>query len=706
MKKRDREAKGRLYRARLEASKDVYRRAMGTWNTLEDALGGVFPSLMPSANPQVDGNSRLYVSDQLNYNALLRIAWIMTSICADELPSLRFSREPDESQEAVTGLERMGEMLLDEGNFASEQRRAIIYTLTRGMWAMWPIVTGSLATPTEIRAGSINPADYIQAVIAGNDPEIPPGADCYTIAKAARSLLEFDNPVGLSLDYVQKARVAALAEECEVSHARYLASRHNLEYRARITYQATPYGLGMLIDPTVTDVSRASWIARKIVLDHEEFLDSPNFTDEAKKDIQPEEPGSADSVARTASYEMTNGEALEENGRITAWECWDRRDWSRYYVADNARVNATIGVDETYPYLDEAGEPLFRDFFPCATRTPIRHNRERAEQALGIPMLAPMWPMQVELIRTATAYLNACKRSGRTFTAAAGADETTLDRVARGDDGAIIRAPVGYDRSRDGPLLEKIEWGNAPQDFLIARRQILADMAAQGGISLATLTGEPVADTLGQEQMAMAGANLTQNDFAVSIASGVAEVARKGLMLFRAYASDAEWKAFIGKSGDTPGKSGQPLSVEMRAASLEGRKLVARLASSTRAEDLARQKTRMDWIVMLNGLRDSTGMPMFDIKSEVQAAAKEADMEGLQPYQPTQAELLAAALTQAMAQTGGAPGGGKGGNPNGGSSDDRKANGERGPAGIPGRQSRGRGPTTNSNEQGISRRGS
>lgn len=700
MAKRDRKELGRLYRARLEASKEVCQRASGTWSTLEDALGGVFPSLMPSAVP-VEGASSLFVSDQMNYNALLRIALIMTAICSDDLPSLRFSRNPDESSEAVVGLSRISEMLLDEGGFAAEQRRAITYALTRGSWIMWPMVSGSLASPTEIRAGSINPADYIQAVIAGNDPEIPPGADNFTIAKAARSLLDFDNPVGLGLDYTQKARVAALAEECEVAHARYLAGRHNTEYRTRLTYQTTPMGSWFRMDPSVTTFSRAGWVARKIILSHDEFLDSPLFVDEAKENVKPKEPDELDGAVRAVYASMTDLQTVEENGQVTLWEVWDRRKWTRSYVCENAGYDGTIGKDESYPYTDEAGEPLFRDFFPCVYRTPLAHNRERPEQALGIPFLAPMWPMQVELIRTVTAYLNACKRSGRTFIANNAIDAAAIAAIARGDDGAIVRVPQGWDRQKEGPVLEKVEWTNAPQDFLIARRQILADMAAQGGISLATLTGEPVADTLGQEELAMSGSRTTQADFVYSIESGVAELARKGLMLFRAYAPDAEWAVAVGKVGDQPGKSGNPLSVEMKGATLEGRKLVAKLASSTRAEDLARQTTRMNWIVMLNGLRDSTGMPMFDIKSQVEAAAKEADIEGLQPYEPSQAELLAAALTKAMGAMGGQPGGE---NPNGGSADDRKAGGQRGPAGIPGRQSRGRGPNTNSNMAGIAQR--
>ena len=707
MPKMSRRDHGQMLQSRIDGALNVYRRNLPTFRRLEEALAGRYPTVMPGASPVTQGQSEILVNDQINLNMLLSASNYMTALAYDEFPSFRFGRRPDEPEEVCVASERLIEMLLDEGDAMAECRRAMRYLMTRGSWIMWVYVGRQAAMPSEVTASAQNPADFVQAARMGALDKLPEGADYFAIAQAARSVLSPEFVLGMKPD--EAARIAALAEAAEVAHAKSLTRSHS-RYEGRIVFEAAPYGTWTVWDPTCTDVRRADWIARKIVMDHEDFLDDPSFTDEAKKNVTPVNAAHTGDPALSASaFETSSERALEETGRVVLWEYWSRKTWKRHYLADCCE--GTIEVDDRYPYLDEEGKPLFKDFYPCAIRTPLMHNMEVPDQSLGIPWLAPGWPQQIELIRTRTAYYQACKRSARIGVAASGIDDATVASFTAATDGGIIRPTSSYDRSRDGELFKLLDTGQAPTDYLIASTRLMADLANQLRIPLGVFTGEPVADTLGQEEIAVKGSSITQGDFVRALESGTAEIAFKALTLFKHFASDPEKIAYMGKGAVQPisAQDGRTLLDAFNKTSFEGRKLSCRFASSTRAEDAVRLKQRMDFYALSMGPlgRDSTGMPFFDGRSQLIGIAKEADIDGLVPYQPSEAEMIAAALTKmAAAQGGGGPpnDGGDREAPGGGRTDGRKAGGQRGPADVPGRQSRGREPATSSNLKGQAMR--
>lgn len=701
MKSISRKEAARLWTDRIQAAEQVYKRQYGLYKRLEDGLAGHFPTVMPPHAPlMTDGtstSSSVVVDDQIEENLLLWASNYMVALCFDELPSLKFSRQPDEPEEVIVATERVGEMLLDEGEAMAECRRATRYLMTRGSWIVWPIVAKETATPEEIRAGSMNAADFIEAARAGTLEELPEGADYYAIGQAARAMIE-QPEVGLGLTPEEAGRIAALAEACEVAHAKSLEKPHRTT-DARISFVATPYGAWCLWDSTVTDHSRAEWIARKIVLDREEFQASPLFTSYAKANVNPTpiEPERDPSVgAATAAQESEK--ALEEYGRIVVWEIWDRKRWKRWYWTPGC--DETIGADESYPYLDEEGRPVFRQFYPCVIRVPIRHNQERAEQSTGVPYLAPGWTHQIELIQFDTAASRAVKRSGRVATAASGIDAKWLNLYTQAADGAVIPAPSGYEKQRQGDILTPVQNGPFPREFFEGSTRAKANFATSVSISLAALTGEPVADTLGQEEIALKGSSITQADVVRSLESGTAELARNALLLFKAYASDAEKVGYLGKKSVEPlanDPMGRTLLDAFKGESFDGRKLQARFASSLRSAELAEIKLHMDFLALANTTTDSTGMRYFDPKPMMLNIAKLMDIDGLTEYVPSPTEMLAAALMKVAAAQQGSAGPAKegGGDPSG-----RKAGGERGAPAVPNRQQRNREPASNSQMTG------
>ena len=711
MKRMDREELGRLWAHRLQVSEAVYKRVYPDFERYENALSGRFPVVMPLSPGEVSEKGQItsWVNDQVELNLMLRVTNMVTALAFDENPSFTFSRQPEEPEAACIAAERAMEMLVDEGDAMGEARVALRYMMTRGPWIMWPTVVRTGATPEEVRGSRTNPEDLILAARTGQLESVPAGADCYATGVAARNELE-DPARALQYTPDERGRIAQLAETCEVEHAKWLAKAHRGP-EAKITFVATPYGPWCQWDPTVTDVRRADWIARKIILDRDEFLESDTFTDAAKAKVeQMNSDPAGDPTSSAAEGARESTQAIEEIGRIIVWEIWDRKRWSRHYWSPMLGEE-TIGVDDKYPYLDEEGKPLFRDFYPCVIRVPIKHNREVSEQSSGVPFLAPGWPHQIELIQFRTAASRAAKRSGRVATASANVDESTLSAYVQATDGGVVRTGAGYDHTRDGDVLKPLDMGPFPVEYLRAGQQAMADFANALGVSIAALTGEPIADTLGQEEIALKGSTLTQSDLIRTLESGVAELATKAFILFRAYASDSEMASFLGVKAMEPDAEGITLVQRIRAMHLDGRKILCRFASSTRADDLASIKQSFDFFALTAGPlgRDSTGIPYFDPRTMLLRIGKKMDLqESMVEYQMTQQEMIAAALMKMQASMQGqggqtnAPGGGA--QSGQGDSSGRKAGGERGPAAIPGAQSRGRAPQTGQQMTGAAMR--
>ena len=702
MKAPDRMDKGLLWGARIKASGEVCQRSSNNWTMLEDALSGMFPRVVPRRVIEKDNTRAGWDTDdeQINLNVSLAVHTYMSALTFYEEPVSRWQRFPAEDTKTVTESERLVSMLMADADATAECRRALRYMMTRGSWVLGLDVQRVNATPEEIRAQSIPPEDFVLAARTGQLTEVPYGIDFFKVAEAARSVLE-DPAQALGLMPDERARVAQLAETCEVEHAKIQAKPRSPRVKAKIAVQALPMGTWFRFDPTVTDFRKARWAARKIVMDPDEFAADPAFTNEAKAAVKPIRLRTSEPLVEAIHTEMPKDKALEENGKIVLWEIHDRVYRKRHYTTESG-YGGLCEKDDTHPYLDAEGEPIFPHFFPFVYRTPIQHNREKPEQALGVPYLAPGWPIQLEIIRTRSAYYNACKRSARVAVAAKGVDNATLEAYVQAVDGTVIKPSGNYDLKVDGELFRVLDTGQAPIDYLQASMRLMADYANMERVPLAALTGEPVADTLGQEQLAVQGSSVTQTDVVRSLEGGYSELAWMVFRLFQLHATPDEFIGYLGRASVEPNAAGVPLHAAIKAMGIDGRKLTSKFASTIRAENLARNKQLMDFYALSMGPlgRDSMGIPFFDGKSQLINIAKEAEIEGLVPYQASEAEMMAAVLRNAMAQgmnTGAGPG-------EAGDKTGRKAGGERGAPAVPGRQDRNEGPPDNAKMQGVVQR--
>lgn len=700
---------------------------------LEDSLTGIFPVCVPGSAPiapEGTGFMRWDYSgtDQVNYNLNLGAVQFMLAQSWDEFPSLHLATKPlNASEDLILQNERIATILCDDAEASAECRMAMESAMTRGPFILWYGMGSETPSADGVNVMKSSAADVVAAVMEPFlDPTKPttsvvltPGMDFVAISAAARALT--GDPVqAAALGLAGVSALMHLAQECDkMDDAEREKPTLNRD-RAKPWCQALPIGTWCVWDTSVTDWRKASWMARKIVYDEEEFKASDVFTDKAKRECKPIRGGKSDGWGSIKYATMTENEDEFENARYVIWHIIDKRHLKQHYVAEG--YSEFLEKDDTYPYLNEYGRPLLPNVFPCVVRTPIRTVRERPESSWGIAQLAPGWHMQIEFIKLESETLASIKKTARIYSAGPGVDTTEFEKVRGGRDATIVRRRAGPKEESDFTLLPF----NAPppSEYQNGAMRTMFRFASAVRVPAVAFTGEPVADTLGQEQIAISGATSTQSDIIRQYESAYAELAWGLLQLFRAYAPDEQVQAYLGADATTPrqqpvmGPDGQPvigpdgapamkpmpsLWEEWKSISLDGHKLAARFASSTRAEDAVAVKQAQDYIALLRMGVNSLGIRLWDETDPMRRLAKIQDQPDLKPYLPGLAEQASMVL-----QSGGA-GVGKKDDGDGADAEDpadkhadsRKAGGGRGAPPVPGRQGRDEKPQSGSHKAAM-----
>ena len=719
----------RLYHARIEASQNVYDSHLRSSHAyLEDAVAGNFPEML-GGTPTPDASKRIARAEsQFNLNLMLPAQQYMLALAYGLFPQLRFARKTDVPVKLAERVESMLEVVMDEGEAVAACRDAMRVSMTRGPWVVWLGIGEDRPSGSTLLASREGPADLIAAAAQGMEVHPPPGTDFGALSDTIRSLLADPNQA-LALTEQGRAALVALAQESDTLLSREMKGPHTpLRERRRLWYQPGIYGRDTLWDCSVRGRNRRAWVARRLVLSQEEFEADPIFTDEAKRALEMGLPTENEGYETVTFTSMTERDKFEENGRHTIWEVWDRIRWQRHYVAKGYEKFLETD-DGEYPYMGADGRPIFFDFFPCAEVVPIEHNKDVPWGITGVAQLEPGLVAQMEAIKTSSAYLKACKQAGRYLLMGPGVDDGEMVEVAGAPDMSIFRPKKGLgEKAKDEVFMAEFRASDAPLDFLKARQMVVADFGTQTGITVPTLTGQPAADTLGQEQMAAAGATIRQADIVRAYEAGFGALAHKTLALVRAFMPEAQVKSLLGKDVDMPitdentgmpivlgkdEKTGEPVYLtpwlQWATSDLLSRKIQCRFASSVKQEDAVRLKQLMDFAALNNTTLDAMGMRYFDARPILQEAARGLDADVLEENKPSAGEI--AMRLKMMEQPGG--GEGDGGEPSGGSKPEqpgggdasgRKAGGQRGAPAMPGRQSRDRGPQTRGNQDGAANR--
>lgn len=721
----------RLYTARIEAAQSVYDTNLkASHRSLEDAVAGVFCDMM-GEGPSTDDAKRTGArAGQFNLNLMLPAQQYMLALAYGLFPQLRFARKPDVPAKLAERVESMLEVVMDEGEAVAACRDAMRVCMTRGPWITWLGIGADVSSGAALAAAQAGPGDLIAAAAQGMEVHPPPGTDYEALSEAIRGILS-DVDQALGIPEEGRASLVALAQESDALLTKERTGPHApMRDRRRLWYQAGTYGLDTLWDCSVRRRDKRGWVARRILMSQEELDATDLFTDEAKREMEMAVPSEKDGYATVTYTAMTDADRFDENGRHVIWEVWDRIRRERHYVAAKGYTKFLENDGGQYPYAPK-GVPIFPDFFPCVDVVPIEHNKDVPWGIVGVPQLEPGLVAQMEAIKTSSAYLRACKEAMRILLMGPGVEDAEMSTVGNALDMMILRPKRGVsgENAKHEVFMQEFRASDAPLDFLKARQMVVADFGTQTGITVPTLTGQPAADTLGQEQMAAQGATIRQADIVRVHEGGFGALAQKSLALIRAFMPEAQVKALLGKDVEIPildeetgqptvlgvdEQTGEPIYltpwVQWATSDLLSRKIQCRFASSIKQEDAVRVKQVMDFAALNNTTLDALGMRYFDPRPILQEAARNLDADVLEENKPSAGEI--AMRLKAMQGPGGEEEGGNGGKqpgstqeaPGGGDKTGRKAGGERGAPGIPNRQSRDRGPQSRGNQDGAAQR--
>ena len=676
-----------LWWNRIAAAERIWREEAQVWDALEKAVDGQYADVTGEAPDEAllgtPLEDRLRNGSQLDVNLLGQGRDYHLSMAFDRFPSWRWAEQPTIDIEASEYSLKIIRRLADHGDLVYAMKRAMSSSMTRGVLALWPMVIRNTVTQQEVVAATIPPAAFAEAALTGAwDGKLPDGADFRAIVVAVDEMLY--NAESLAFTDEQVNRLFALKESAVVLMERKRKRKVNpLSIAAKVWWEATPYGSWLLADPTVTDFSRVSWLARKIVMTVDEFKNDPTFTDEAKSKVVPFAPASPDNRAPTDTVNTVQpSRVADEAGRIVIREVWDKLSWSRFYLIDG--YDKIASKDTKYPHMTADWEPLFPDFFPCVWRTPLTREVEQPKRILGKPLMEEAYGTQIAYIKNITAYIRACEASGRTVLAGPGVSTESLAELKDTRDSTIVRLGSDYNPSLHGTPDKQFTLyptPPAPVDYLRAAEILKNQCANLLKVPPAVLTSEAAAPTAYQEEITLKGPSAAQADLVRCYEDACAEAAWKGLLMFLNSCTDEEFQAFAGEEALQPRGDRPSIFDALKKIDFQSARLECRFDSTTRSEAAQRLKTRMDLLALSNNIRDPMGMPYNDIGMSMRQLFREADTEFI-PYVPSEIEK---AFILAKIQGGQmAPGGGDE------RPDSRRAGGERGTPNVPGRQSRGR----------------
>jgi len=608
----------------------------------------VFPPLTAPPQPQSsndnwsDGGTLEYAHvDQVNMNLMLRYVNKLKAHAGDESPEIRVPR--DEGREQIAAIEDvLLQRVMGEAGAPEQNLDAIGYHCVEGNAAYW-VVMPFLPSVESMIGVSTGFKEILEQARQGIGNPVP-GQDN---AQIARNLVEAVLKDQARLDEEEALTPAGETKESQLILA---VAKQYAEYAEKIEKTGSEWAYekgkvvvdvqtlgkyGTLFDSQACDLRGARWVARRILMSQDEARDHPSFHPKARKHLTPDPVDDRnDGVTVNAQWAVagnTGEDTLEtENGFVVVWEIWDREHFARYYI--NRNVNLFLQVDEAYPYVDIEGRSVIKPmgdhpgFFPLACDPVLKPVRKSPNQILGIPILSPGLPQQLEIIKLISAYLGAVKR------ASAGIyihklDPEIVKIVKLSIDGTMIE--VGDEVENIKEAIQQVEWKPPSPELFMQIDKEISRFSITMNFPMAEITSQPSADTATQEQMGLVQGSL-----------GINELLRKFEVLYGQQTAIA--RAFVQHyyPDETLIQVGGPSAIAVR----EGwRKLGippeipgVRFASKAKDQNPVRVRQLMElYNVASQQIDPATGFPKFDVDHLIQEAALTLGIGKLPLFQVT-----------------------------------------------------------------------
>ncbi len=626
-----------------------------------DALRGKWPMLVPWAMNE-QGISPLRGGDQVALNLLGRFERRVKAMAFDESPEIRFPRDRKGSERFAEGVDRLMSRETERAGLPFLYRQGVTLLCTDGAFAIYsgveevytreameglPKDEGQVIT--EAAQGTFQPT-------SGRD-HVADSGNILKVATEDANLLA--NPPEVTTNMVVAADASAKAAAKEEK-----APQKNLD-KGRYYGQLLVYGTDFARDPTALSPWLGRWMARRILLSEEEKDTTPLLDDAVRKMLQVRVPGDGSSTKEVSEL---RGDVGEDARRVELWEVWDLWSRERHIVADGCEYYCE--ASSAYPYL-KVGKPGLRRFFPFTLCEPNVGAGETVKDTLPIPLFRDGWAKQCEYIKIDSHICMATKRACvDKYVAHALLTKEDADALTDGMPGAYIKGRAEI----PDPSKSMVALNFTPplQEAIQERGRILYDFAIAMNFPLSELTSQPVADTVGQEEIALSGGNAGTADIIKVLQSTYADTVEVGWSLVQLgypeeLISEQAGMQFVQAALDS-GQSAQglpPIPLEMlgdeelnqalkvfvdmvRSSPLSGERPAVRFGATSKDQDPVRVKQNMEFGTWLITTLGPLALPAFiQIAQEAARSLGHGDLPSLgqvtpEAFMQQQAEQAAA----------------------------------------------------------------
>lgn len=650
-----------LWKGRIKAAQMMFGRAMRERDKFVRALA-LSDGVRNWANYQdIESALRGDAYGQQSIPLSYRYAVWLQSQTTSEPPVVRYPRGAAGDEQFAVAIQELLLRVFTESGSLREWNQAIFDICGTGAGCIWYGFHADVAGMEEVAGASEGTEETVQRALMG-DVEAKPGQDS---AMAARGLdAALTDPVNrVAMPIEAQVSLAMAAGEQDKQALAEAKSEQDVRVRRReIWARRLAMGSWLLWDHTVSDLRDARWMARKIVMTQDQAKASKRIAGGAKSRMELTKPGSEEmyEFVRDVDDKPMDG---PENGRMVMWEVWDKQAGTVHLVSST--MDEYLEADEAYPYPNQiTGEPAIPGFFPCVVATPIQHGLDIPERTIGVPLISPGYPLQVEIVRLHDFAMESVKRhSARMYEIPAGMDPDLRAQIESGQDALTIERPPEVE---PGKTVMPIQFSGEAYKIIDLINRLTAEWAMVQGFPMADLTSMPQADTATAEQLSVS-AGRSQADY---ILNSLADFMAKSMEIIRAMLSIGLYPPE--KIAALMGPGQEAIVAAWQATSLDGDRLVCKLASKAKADQVVRIKQLGEALPIAMNYSDPTmpGLPKYDATPIIEELFLALDVGRLRPIQWTQ-EMLMQRMALSGA-TGGPEGGGGEGQPGKGGPDERE----------------------------------
>lgn len=616
-----------------------------------DARRGAFPAVLPGTRPGAV-NQRV---EQVNWNLVARVCDRSQSACFDDSPESTFPRDRPGEAPLAESIERLIGRMTEAARLPDKVRDGVPNTYTDGSFLIY---VGLPYTPSRraVQVAAQGAGAAVEAGRQGVPAEPVPGQDHKTIREASEAIASDPEEIAASTPeetqgLSETAAAHAQAEEDEQEDMDEWDHERGRPYYERLTV-----GTQCAWSAWTPDVEEGRWIGKRIVMEPEAAKDHKAWRKAWREKLIPQRVATTSDDAASAMSD-SGSEQARDSLKVVVWEIWDRLYQCRHYVSEG---NDEYGeFDESNPYVKrkDAEKGAIRGFFPFVQFAPWLDGEDIPMRSLGMPGFRRGWAQQIKIIKLDSYNLNAIKRASvDVYAVDSTAGDAVKNAIASGIPGAVAPITLSGNVRSIRDLFAAFEFKPPLADLSAEKQHAIAEFCAAYDFPISELTSQPVADTLGQEELAMASGRRALGAFVRYMEGRYARVLDITWDLVRECVPPEDVVAWMGADF-------QAQFDKWQESPLEDEQFRVKFGEGSRDDSLKKAEVILQFVDRVQGIVDPLGVQKYDLDGLIQEAARKVGLGGIAPNPNYEQEVMSARVATLGKALSGPKGRGQGGSP-------------------------------------------